>query len=62
MEARFGQPLDVLLTTWYHEEGLTLEQIGERIGITKGAVSRWMERFDVSARRPRRDTTEAVPQ
>lgn len=51
MEARYGQSLDLLLTSWYHEEGLTLDQIGERIGITKGAVSRWMERFGVTTRR-----------
>lgn len=50
-EARHGRPLDELLTAWYHDEGLTLDQIGERLGITKGAVSRWMERFGVSTRR-----------
>lgn len=50
-EARFDRPLDELLTAWYHEEGLTLDEIGERLGITKGAVSRWMDRFGVTTRR-----------
>lgn len=50
-EARFGRPLGDLLTAWYHDEGLTLDEIGDRLGITKGAVSRWMERFGVPTRR-----------
>lgn len=60
-EARYGQPLDVLLATWYHDEGLTLDQIGKRLGITKGAVSRWMERFGVVARRGGPKPVEALP-
>ena len=50
-EARFGRSLGDLLHEWYHVEGLTLDQIGDRLGITKGAVSRWMEKFGIETRR-----------
>lgn len=50
-EARFGEPMDVLLRRWYEEEGLGLVEIGERLGITKSAVSRWLERFSIETRR-----------
>lgn len=51
VEARFGRSLDVLLREWHHDEGLTLEEIGQRLELTKGAVSRWMDRFGVERRR-----------
>lgn len=57
VEARYGRPLGELLNEWYHDEGLTLVEIGERLDLTKGAVSRWLERFGVETRRggPRRE-------
>lgn len=50
-EARLGRSLDAVLTEWYLDEELTLDEIGERLGITKGAVSRWMAAFGIQRRR-----------
>lgn len=49
-EAHFGEPMDVLLNRWYLEEGLGIADIGDRLGITKSAVSRWLERFGIETR------------
>lgn len=55
-----GKPIDQLLRELYVDQGLTVEQVGAVLGITKGAASRWLERFAIRTRRggPRRD--EAV--
>jgi transposase len=50
VEARYGRYLRDLLTEWYVDEGLTLHQIGDRLGITKGAVSRWIDPFSIDTR------------
>ena len=46
-----GKPMDAILRELYVEQGLTLEQMGAVLGITKGAASRWLERFGIRARR-----------
>ncbi len=51
VEARLGKPMDRILRELYVEQGLTLEQLGAVLGITKGAASRWLERFDIETRR-----------
>lgn len=51
IEAQMGKPMDAILRELYLEQGLTLEQLGAVLGITKGAASRWLERFDIQARR-----------
>lgn len=52
IEARLGRPMGDILRELYVERGLTVESVGAELGITKGAVSRWLERFDIPARRP----------
>lgn len=52
IEARRGASMDEILRDLYLDRGLTLEQVGAELGISKGAVSRWLERFRISARRP----------
>lgn len=52
LEARFGKPIDELLRSLYVDEGLTVEEVGQRLDLTKGTVSRWMERFGITSRRP----------
>lgn len=56
IEAREGRSLDAILRELYVEKGLTLDEVGAALGITKGAASRWLERFGIPARRggPRR--------
>lgn len=52
IEARRGRPIDEILRELYIERGLTLEEVGSDLGITKGAASRWLERFGIPRRRP----------
>lgn len=59
IEAEHGQPIDVLLRALYVDEGLGVEEIAEKLDLTKGTVSRWMARFGIPARR-RRDRKPAL--
>lgn len=54
LEALHGTPIEDLLRRLYVEQGLTVEGVGAFLGITKGAASRWLDRFGVEIRRPRR--------
>lgn len=51
IEAREGRSLDVILRELYVDQGLTLAEVGERLGITKGAASRWLDKFGIPVRR-----------
>lgn len=52
IEGRRGKSMDSILRELYLERGLNLEQVGRELGVSKGAVSRWLERFAIEARRP----------
>lgn len=52
LEAARGQSMDAILRDLYLEKGLTVEEVGADLGITKGAVSEWLARFGIRARRP----------
>ena len=54
LEAIHGRPMGELLQQFYVTDGLTVEQVGQRLGITKGAASRWLDRFGIEIRRPGR--------
>ena len=60
LEAAHGRPIQELLRSLYEDDGLTVEAIAERLQLTKGTVSRWMERFGIRARRPGTAHREAV--
>lgn len=47
-----GKPMDEILRELYVDRGLTVEQVGSELGITKGAVSHWLARFSIPTRRP----------
>lgn len=51
LEAERGQSMDEILRELYIEKGLTLEEVGGELGVTKGAVSEWLARFGIQARR-----------
>jgi len=51
LEATHGKPIEELLTDLYVRQGLTVDQVGVAIGVTKGTVSRWLERCGIPARR-----------
>jgi transposase len=50
IEAREGRSMPVILTDYYVTQGLTVEQVGAKLGITKGAASRWLDRFGIEIR------------
>lgn len=52
IEAARGRPIEEILRELYVERGLTVEEVGSDLGITKGAASRWLDRFDIDTRRP----------
>jgi transposase len=51
IEAREGQPMEVLLRSLYVEQGLLLAEVGARLGVGESAVSRWLAHFGIEARR-----------
>lgn len=53
LEALHGEQMGDLLRRLYLEEGRTVEGVGTYLGITKGAASRWLDRFGIETRRPR---------
>lgn len=52
LESIHGEAMGDLLRRLYITEGLTVDEVGQQLGITKGAASRWLERFGIETRRP----------
>lgn len=51
LEARLGEPLQDALDRWYHRDGLTQEQIAEKLGgYNQSTVTRWMRQFNIPVR------------
>jgi len=50
VEAAWGRPIEVILRELRIDQALTVEQVGHRLGITKGAASRWLDRFGIDPR------------
>jgi len=50
IEAMQGRPIAEILEDLYVAKGLTVEQVGTSLGITKGAASRWLDRFGIEIR------------
>lgn len=61
IEAREGRPIEELLAELYVEQGLMLVEVGERLGVTESAVSKWLQWFGIETRRggPRREAAVA---
>jgi DNA-binding transcriptional regulator LsrR (DeoR family) len=53
LEAEHGKAIDVLLRELYLDDGLGVQDIADRLHLTKGTVSRWLDRFSIPTRRPR---------
>lgn len=51
VEALEGRPLDELLRELYVDRGLLLAEVGARWGIGESAVARWLQHFDIPARK-----------
>ncbi len=56
LEAEHGRPIDELLRSLYIDQELAVEDIADRLKLTKGTVSRWLAHFGIPTRRrtPRR--------
>lgn len=52
IERRHGEPIESLLRRLYIDEGKTLAEVGEVLGLTESGVFRWMERFGIPRRSP----------
>lgn len=50
IEATLGRPIAEILEDLYVTQQLTVEQVGSQLGITKGAASRWLDRFGIEIR------------
>jgi DNA-binding transcriptional regulator LsrR (DeoR family) len=62
MEARLGEPLDAVISRMYHDQGMTLAQVADELGVTIGTVSRWMTTLGIEARFPgQRGTPQPEP-
>lgn len=51
LEAELGRPIDQILRELYVEQGLDIRAVGDRLGVTKGTVSRWLTHFHIPTRR-----------
>jgi DNA-directed RNA polymerase specialized sigma subunit len=50
VEARFGEPIDELLTRLYVDEGRSQAEIAEALGVSRNAVVRWMAQLGIESR------------
>jgi len=55
------QPSEEELNRLYHEERMTLSEIGDEFGVTKRAVGRWMEKHGIVRRSYGIDATRTPP-
>lgn len=47
VEARFGRDVRGLLREMYHDRRLTQAQIADELGVSRGTVVDWMQRWDI---------------
>jgi len=50
IEVRHGEPIDRLLSRLYWDEGRTLAEISEMLGVAESTLLRWMERLNIPTR------------
>lgn len=51
VEAREGRLIEDLIDELYRRDGLTQEQVADRLGITNSALSRWMTTLGIPTRK-----------
>lgn len=52
LEGRLGEPLEVFIRRRYVDEGATLRDVADELGLSVGTVSRWLPQLGVPARFP----------
>lgn len=50
IEIRHGEPIDQLLYRLYVEEGKSMAEVAEYLGLSQAAVCRWIERLRIKER------------
>jgi predicted DNA-binding protein YlxM (UPF0122 family) len=51
LEARYGRPIEEILTELHHVQRLSLSEMSDRLGISVPAVYKWMRRCHIPVRR-----------
>jgi len=52
IERIYGQSIQELLRKMYVEDGMTLEQIGDELGVALSTIYRWVVEFNLHQKRP----------
>ena len=50
VEHRLGRPLEEVLADLYVDQGMTVKQVAEELGVSSASVSRWMSELGIEAR------------
>ena len=50
VEARYGEPVAAILRRLYHDDGLSQEEIADRLGTSRSSVIRWMATYRIPTR------------
>lgn len=50
VEHRLGRPLEDVLRELYTDQGMTVKQVAEELGVSSASVSRWMGELGIEAR------------
>lgn len=58
VEARFDAPVPDLIQLFYVEDGMSQDQLAEKLGVSRGTVIDWMKKYGIPTR-DRRAVTEA---
>lgn len=61
VEKRFGKPAEHLLYDLYVVKRMTLQQVGEHLGVSGRQVQRWLVQYNIPRRHPRWDY-DAAPE
>lgn len=50
IEARYGEPVAGILRRLYHDDGLSQEEVADRLGTSRSSVIRWMATYRIPTR------------
>lgn len=50
VEARFDTPVPDLIRLFYVEEGMSQDQLADKLGVARGTVIDWMKKYGIPTR------------
>jgi transcriptional regulator with XRE-family HTH domain len=50
VEARFDAPVPDLIRLFYVQDGLSQDQLAEKLGVSRGTVIDWMKKYGIPTR------------